>query len=84
MMKKTYRRLTYSENGAWGLRGASLLNCPVPIYGACAKLCDLEKLCEEVAQARARDDALYALQLLVDTGLGGRFVELAKILEVKG
>lgn len=84
MMEKPYRRLTYSENGAWGLRGASLMSCPVPIYGACAKLCDLEKLCEDVAQAKDREDALYVLQLLVDTGLGGRFVELTKILEVKG
>lgn len=83
-MSNNYRRLTYCENGAWGLKGASLLSCPVPIYGACAKLCDLEKLCEEVAQTRDREDALYALQLLVDTGLGGRFVELANILEVKG
>lgn len=66
-----------------GLRGASLLSCPVPIYGACAKLCDLEKLCEEVAQAKDREDALYSLQRLLDNGLGGRFVELEKLLEVK-
>lgn len=81
-MAKEFRRLTYSENGAWGLKGASLLSCPVPIYGACAKLCDLEKLCEEVAAAKEREDAVYALQLLLDTGLGGHFVELEKILEV--
>lgn len=78
-----YRRLTYSEGGAWGLRGASLMNCPVPIYGACAKLCDLETLCEAVAAAKSREDALYSLQRLLDNGLGGHFVELAKLLEVE-
>lgn len=80
---KNFKRLTYSENGAWGLKGASLLSCPVPIYGACAKLCDLETICEEVAAAREREDAVWALQRLVDVGLGGHFVELEKILEVK-
>lgn len=78
-----FRRLTYSENGAWGLRGASLMSCPPEIYGACAKLCDLEGFCGQVAAARDRRDAIYALQRLLDIGLGGRFVELEKVLEVK-
>lgn len=82
-METKFRRLTYSENGAWGLRGADLMRCPPEIYGACAKLCDLETLCEEVAAAKDREDALYALQRLLDNGLGGRFVELGKILEVR-
>lgn len=80
---KEFRRLTYSENGAWGLRGASLMHCPPEIYGACAKLCDLEGFCEEVAKATERRDVVYALQRLLDIGLGGRFVELEKILEVE-
>lgn len=75
-----YRQLTYSENGAWGLKGANLLQCPPRIYGACAKLCDMEKLCVEVAEARDVHATLDALQELMDKGLGGRFVDLHDIL----
>ncbi len=75
-----YKQLTYSENGAWGLKGANLLQCPPRIYGACAKLCDMEKLCVEVAEARDIYTTLNALQEIVDKGLGGRFVDLHDIL----
>lgn len=79
-----FRRLTYSENGAWGLKGASLMSCPPEIYGACAKLCDLEGFCEQLTKVNTRADAIYVLQRLVDIGLGGCFVDLNKMLgEVK-
>lgn len=82
-MADEYRQLTYSENGAWGLKGASLMSCPPKIYGAAAKLHDMESACERIAQATQRETALDELQELVDIGLGGRFVELAKMLEVE-
>lgn len=75
-----YRRLTYSENGAWGLKGESLSQCSPRIYGACAKLRDMEKLCVEVAEARDVHATLDALQELMDKGLGGRFVDLRDML----
>lgn len=78
-----YRRLTYNENGAWGLRGAKLAQCPPSIYGACAKLCDMESLCEEAAAQYDGEDLLYLLQELIDKGLGGQFVRLGDFLEVK-
>ena len=46
----------------------------------CAKLCDMEKLCVEVAEARDVHATLDALQELMDKGLGGRFVDLHDIL----
>lgn len=82
-MTNNYRRLTHGENGAWGLKYASnevLLNCAPSLYGACAKLYDLEKQCADVAEAKTREDVIYELQQLVDIGLGGHFVDLEKIL----
>ena len=47
-----FRRLTYkTPDGAWGINGVSLLSCPARLYGAAAKLCDMEALCEGVAAA---------------------------------
>lgn len=41
-----FRRLTYkTPDGAWGIEGVSLLSCPARLYGAAAKLCDMESLC---------------------------------------
>lgn len=46
-----FRRLTYkTPDGAWGIKGVSLLTCPARLYGAAAKLCDMESLCEEFAR----------------------------------
>ena len=42
-----FRRLTYkTPDGAWGIEGVSLLTCPARLYGAAAKLCDMEILRE--------------------------------------
>lgn len=79
-MPNNYQLMTYSERGAWGLRGASLMQCPPTIYGACAKLYDLESLCVKTAEAETREETLAALQRLVDIGLGGHFVEIEKII----
>lgn len=79
-MPNNYQLMTYSERGAWGLRGASLMQCPPTIYGACAKLYDLESLCVKAAEAEGREETLAALQRLLDIGLGGRYVELGKAL----
>ena len=75
-----YRQLTYSENGAWGLKGVSLLQFPPDIYGESVKLFDNVKLCVEVAEARDVHATLDALQELMDKGLGGRFVDLRDML----
>lgn len=82
-MASEFRRLTYGGNGEWGLKHGDLMELPPAVYGACAKLYDLEQLCEEVCRAGTREDAVYALQRLLDNGLGGRFVELEKLLEEK-
>ena len=77
-----FRRLTYkTPDGAWGINGVSLLTCPARLYGAAAKLCDMESLCEEAAVAGDADLTLDALQELVDKGLGGRFIDLRRVLE---
>ena len=56
-----FRRLTYkTPDGAWGIKGVSLLTCPARLYGAAAKLCDMESLCEDVY--RAKDAELLAAQ----------------------
>lgn len=82
-MPNNYQLMTYSERGAWGLRGASLMQCPPAIYGACAKLYDLESLCGKAAEAETREETLAALQRLVDIGLGGRYVDIGMALEVR-
>lgn len=77
-----FRRLTYkTPDGAWGIKGVSLLTCPARLYGAAAKLCDMESLCEDVYRAKDAELTLDALQELVDKGLGGRFLDLRKALE---
>ena len=77
-----FRRLTYkTPDGAWGIKGVSLLTCPARLYGAAAKLCDMESLCEEAAVAGDAELTLDALQELVDKGLGGRFIDLRRVLE---
>lgn len=83
LMPNNYQLMTYSKNGAWGLKGASLMSCPPTIYGACAKLYDLESLCVKAAESKTREDALAALQRLLDIGLGARCVEINKMLGVK-
>lgn len=50
-------------------------------YGAAAKLCDMESLCEDVYRAKDAELTLDALQELVDKGLGGRFFDLRRALE---
>lgn len=77
-----FRRLTYkTPDGAWGIKGVSLLTCPARLYGAAAKLCDMESLCEEAAVAGDAERMLDALQELVDKGLGGRFIDLRRALK---
>ena len=77
-----FRRLTYkTPDGAWGIEGVSLLSCPARLYGAAAKLCDMESLCEDVYSAKDAELTLDALQELVDKGLGGRFIDLRRVLE---
>lgn len=77
-----FRRLTYkTPDGAWGIEGVSLITCPARLYGAAAKLCDMESLCEEAAAARDGELLLDALQEIVDKGLGGRFLDLRRALE---
>ena len=77
-----FQRLTYkTPDGAWGIKGVSLLTCPARLYGTAAKLCDMETLCEEVAAAGDGARMLDALQELVDKGLGGRFIDLRRVLE---
>ena len=77
-----FRRLTYkTPDGAWGIEGVSLLSCPARLYGAAAKLCDMESLCEDVYRAKDAELTLDALQELVDKGLGGRFFDLRRALE---
>ena len=71
-----FRRLTYkTPDGAWGIKGVSLLTCPA------AKLCDMESLCEDVYRAKDAELTLDALQELVDKGLGGRFIDLRRAPE---
>ncbi len=50
-------------------------------YGAAAKLCDMETLCEDVYRAKDAELTLDALQELVDKGLGGRFLDLRRALK---
>ncbi len=51
------RRLTYkTPDGAWGIKGVSLLTCPARLYGAAAKLCDMESLCEDVYRAKDAEE----------------------------
>lgn len=77
-----FRRLTYkTPDGAWGIKGVSLLSCPARLYGAAAKLCDMESLCEDVYRAKDAELTLDALQELVDKGLGGRFLDLRRALK---
>ena len=77
-----FRRLTYkTSNGAWGIEGVSLLTCPARLYGVAAKLCDMESLCEDVFRAKDAELTLDALQELVDKDLGGRFIDLRRVLE---
>ena len=77
-----FRRLTYkTPDGAWGIKGVSLLTCPARLYGAAAKLCDMESLCEDVCRTKDAELTLDALQELVDKGLGGRFLDLRRALE---
>ena len=77
-----FRRLTdKTPNGAWGIKGVSLLTCPARLYGAAAKLCDMESLCEDVFRAKDAELTLDALQDLVDKGLGGRFLDLRRALK---
>ena len=77
-----FRRLTYkTPDGAWGIKGVSLLTCPARLYGAAAKLCDMESLCEDVYRAKDAELTLDALQELVDKGLGGRFIDLRRAPE---
>lgn len=77
-----FRRLTYkTPDGAWGIKGVSLLSCPARLYGAAAKLCDMETLCEEAIAAGDGERMLDTLQELVDKGLGGRFIDLRRVLE---
>ena len=58
-----FRRLTYKTlDGAWGINGVSLLTCPARLYGAAAKLCDMESLCEDVYRAKDAELTLDALQ----------------------
>ena len=77
-----FRRLTYkTPDGAWGIEGVSLLSCPARLYGAAAKLCDMESLCEDVYSAKDAELTLDVLQELVDKGLGGRFIDLRKALK---
>lgn len=77
-----FRRLTYkTPDGAWGIKGVSLLSCPARLYGAAAKLCDMETLCEEATAAGDGGRMLDTLQELVDKGLGGRFIDLRRVLE---
>ena len=58
-----FRRLTYkTPDGAWGIEGVSLLTCPARLYGAAAKLCDMETLCEDVYRAKDAELTLDALQ----------------------
>ena len=77
-----FRRLTYkTPDGAWGIKGVSLLTCPARLYGAAAKLCDMESLCEDVYSAKDAELTLDALQELVDKGLGGRFLDLRRALK---
>lgn len=77
-----FRRLTYkTPDGAWVINGVSLLTCPARLYGAAAKLCDMESLCEEAAVAGDAELTLDALQELVDKGLGGHFIDLRKALK---
>ena len=59
----------------------SLLTCPARLYGAAAKLCDMESLCENVYRAKEAELTLDALQELVNKGLGGRFIDLRRELE---
>ena len=47
----------------------------------CAKLCDMESLCEDVYRVKDAELTLDALQELVDKGLGGRFIDLRKALK---
>ena len=77
-----FRRLPYkTPDGAWGIEGVSLLTCPARLYGAAAKLCDMERLCEDVYRAKDAELTLDALQALVDKGLGGRFLGLRRALD---
>ena len=84
-----FRRLTYkTPDGAWGIKGVSLLTCPARLYGTAAKLCDtaaklcdMESLCEDVYRAKEAELTLDALQELVDKGLGGRFLDLRRALK---
>lgn len=77
-----FRRLTYkTPDGAWGIEGVSLISCPARLYGAAAKLCDMESLCEDVFRAKDAELALDALQELVDKGLGGNYIDLRKALK---
>ena len=77
-----FRRLTYkTPDGSWGIEGVSLLSCPARLYGAAAKLCDMETLCEEAAAAKDGELLLDALQELVDKGLGGSFLDLRRALK---
>ena len=77
-----FRRLTYkTPDGAWGIEGVSLSTCPARLYGAAAKLGDMESLCEDVYRAKDAELTLDALQELVDKGLGGRCLDLRKALE---
>lgn len=77
-----FRRLTYkTPDGAWGIEGVSLLTCPARLYGTAAKLCNMECLCEDVYRAKDAELTLDALQELVDKGLGGRFIDLRRVLE---
>lgn len=84
----------FDENGNWRqgfakcsncgkeyYAGVSLLSCPARLYGAAAKLCDMESLCEDVYRAKDAELTLDALQELVDKGLGGRFLDLRRALK---
>ena len=62
-------------------KSASFISCPARLYGAAAKLCDMESLCEDVYRAKDAELTLDALQELVDKGLGGRFLDLRRALE---
>ena len=72
-----FRRLTYkTPDGAWGIKGVSLLSCPARLYGAAAKLCDMESLCEDVFRAKDAELTLDALQELVDRNTCAVMLEL--------
>ena len=60
-----FRRLTYkTPDGAWGIEGVSLLSCPARLYGAAAKLCDMESLCEDVFRAKDAELTLGAVEVV--------------------